>query len=173
MKILVTGGTGFLGAHLVPKLVEAGHQVRVIGRTAPPASWTQVEFVQGDLTDREAVRRAVVGIDALYHLAGLVSFKEADGRRMYELHVEATRELLRDVRELKTKPRIILASTSGTIAVSKEERVGTEADDYPIETVGRWPYYLSKIYEEKLALEFCKKEAIPLVILNPSLPSRK
>jgi dihydroflavonol-4-reductase len=110
-----------------------------------------------------------VGVEAIYHLAGLVSFKDADGRKMYELHVEATRELLRDVRELKTKPRIILASTSGTIAVSKDERVGTEADDYPIETVGRWPYYLSKIYEEKLALEFCQKEAIPLVILNPSL----
>ena len=169
MKILVTGGTGFLGSHLVPKLVAAGHHVRVLGRTKPPASWSSVEFVQADLNDREAVRKALTGIEALYHLAGLVSFKDADGRRMYELHVEATRELLRDVRELKTKPRIILASTSGTIAVSTEERVGTEADDYPIETVGRWPYYLSKIYEEKLALEFCKKEALPLVILNPSL----
>jgi dihydroflavonol-4-reductase len=47
---------------------------------------------------------------------------------------------------------VVLMSTSGTIAVSKTERVGTEADDYPIETVGRWPYYLSKIYEEKLTL---------------------
>ena len=87
---------------------------------------------------------------------------------MYELHVDCTRELLRDVREAGVK-RVILASTSGTIAVSKEERVGTEEDDYPIEVVGRWPYYLSKIYEEKLALEYCRKHAIPLVVLNPSL----
>ncbi len=169
MKILVTGGTGFLGSHLVPKLVAAGHHVRVIGRSKPPAAWSKVEFVQADLHDREAVRKALTGVEALYHLAGLVSFKNEDGRRMYELHVDATRELLKDVRELPLKPRIILASTSGTIAVSKEERVGTEADDYPIETVGRWPYYLSKIYEEKLALDFCKKHALPLVILNPSL----
>jgi dihydroflavonol-4-reductase len=55
------------------------------------------------------------------------------------------------------------------MVVSRDERVGTESDDYPIEVVGRWPYYLSKIYEEKLALEFCRKEGIPLVVLNPSL----
>jgi dihydroflavonol-4-reductase len=173
MNILMTGGTGFLGSHLVPLLRAQGHALTLISRTKPPAAWTSGEFpvrhVQADLKDREAVRDALRGVEAIYHLAGLVSFKNEDGRKMYELHVDCTRELLRDVRTLGTKPRVILASTSGTIAVSKEARVGTEADDYPIETVGRWPYYLSKIYEEKLALEFCKKEGIPLVVLNPSL----
>lgn len=169
MKLLVTGGTGFLGTHLVPRLLEAGHEVRIIGRTKPSAAGMErVEFVQGDLKDREAVRRALQGVEAVYHLAGLVSFQDKDARKMYELHVDATRELLRDVREAGVK-RFILASTSGTIAVSKEERVGTEEDDYPITVVGKWPYYLSKIYEEKLTLEYCRKHSIPLVVLNPSL----
>lgn len=173
MNIVITGGTGFLGAHLVPLLRAQGHSLTLISRSKPPAAWLTgdkpVRHVQADLKDREAVREALKGVEALYHLAGLVSFRNEDGRKMYELHVDCTRELLRDVRTLGTKPRVILASTSGTIAVSKTERVGTEADDYPIETVGRWPYYLSKIYEEKLALEFCRKEGIPLVVLNPSL----
>ncbi len=169
MKILVTGGTGFLGCHLVPKLVTLGHQVRVIGRTPPPPDWKQVEFVKGDLKDRDAVRRALAGVEAVYHLAGFVSFKPEDGRAMYALHVDCTRELLRDVRELGTKPRVVLASTSGAIAVFKEEKVGTESCDYPIEVVGRWPYYMSKIFEERLALEFCQQHEIPLVVLNPSL----
>ncbi|ADO70105.1 NAD-dependent epimerase/dehydratase family protein [Stigmatella aurantiaca] len=169
MKLLVTGGTGFLGIHLVPKLLEAGHEVRLIGRTKPTLpSLARAEFIPGDIKDREAVRRALQGVEAVYHLAGLVSFRDRDARRMYELHVNATRELLKDVREAGVK-RFILASTSGTIAVSKHERVGTEEDDYPITVVGRWPYYLSKIYEEKLTLEFCRKHAIPLVVLNPSL----
>ncbi|MBN1208080.1 MAG: NAD-dependent epimerase/dehydratase family protein [Myxococcaceae bacterium] len=169
MKLLVTGGTGFLGIHLVPKLLEAGHEVRLIGRTRPSApGLARAEFVQGDLKDREAVRRALEGVEAVYHLAGLVSFQDKDARRMYELHVDATRELVRDVREAGVK-RFILASTSGTIAVSKEERLGREEDDYPITLVGRWPYYLSKIYEEKLTLEYCRKHSIPLVVLNPSL----
>jgi dihydroflavonol-4-reductase len=169
VKILVTGGTGFLGTHLVPLLQSQDHQVRVLGRTPPPAHWQGVEFVRGDLKDRELVRRALIGVEAVYHLAGLVSFKPEDGRKMYELHVDATRELLRDVNALGTKPRIILASTSGAIAVSKTEAVGTEANDYPIEVVGRWPYYLSKIFEEKLALESCRRYGLPLVVLNPSL----
>jgi dihydroflavonol-4-reductase len=173
MKILITGGTGFLGTHLVPLLRAQGHALTLISRSKPPAAWitgeNAIRHVQADLKDREAVREALKGTEALYHLAGLVSFRNEDGRKMYELHVDCTRELLRDVRTLGTKPRVILMSTSGTIAVSKTERVGTEADDYPIEAVGGWPYYLSKIYEEKLALQFCKKEGIPLVVLNPSL----
>lgn len=187
MKILVTGGTGFLGAHLVPKLVAQGHQVRILGRTPPPAKFMDAfntgpkagfarahptatpEFFKGDLKDREVVKRALEGVDAIYHLAGLVSFKPEDGRKMYALHVDATRALLEEVNALGSKPRVILASTSGAIAVSKTERIGTEADDYPIEVVGKWPYYLSKIYEEKLALDYCKRKQIPLVVLNPSL----
>ncbi len=169
MKLLVTGGTGFLGTHLVPRLLEAGHEVRLIGRTRPAAPvLARAEYVPADLKDREAVRRALEGVEGVYHLAGLVSFQDKDARRMYELHVDATRELLRDVREAGVK-RFILASTSGTIAVSKEERIGTEEDDYPLTVVGRWPYYLSKIYEEKLTLEYCRKHSIPLVVLNPSL----
>jgi dihydroflavonol-4-reductase len=169
VKLLVTGGTGFLGTHLVPRLVAAGHEVRIIGRSRPKGpGFEHVEYVPGDLKDREAVRRALEGVQGLYHLAGLVSFQDKDARRMYELHVDATRELLHDVREAGVG-RVILASTSGAIAVSREERVGTEEDDYPIEVVARWPYYLSKIYEEKLTLAFCRQHAIPLVVLNPSL----
>jgi dihydroflavonol-4-reductase len=169
VKLLVTGGTGFLGAHLVPRLVAAGHEVRLIGRSKPAGpGFEKVEYIRGDLKDREAVRRALEDVQAVYHLAGLVSFQDKDARRMYELHVDATRELLHDVREAGVQ-RVILASTSGTIAVSKEKRVGTESDDYPLSVVGRWPYYLSKIYEEKLALEYCRKHSIPLVVLNPSL----
>jgi dihydroflavonol-4-reductase len=169
VKLLITGGTGFLGTHLVPRLVAAGHEVRLIGRSKPAGpAFEKVEYVRGDLKDREAVRGALEGVEAVYHLAGLVSFQDKDARRMYELHVDATRELLHDVREAGVQ-RVILASTSGTIAVSREERVGTEDDGYPLEVVGRWPYYLSKIYEEKLALEYCRKHSLPLVVLNPSL----
>ena len=173
MNILVTGGTGFLGTHLVPLLRAQGHALTLISRTKPPAAWSlgehPVRHVQADLKDREAVRDSLRGVEAIYHLAGLVSFKNEDGRKMYELHVDCTRELLKDVQALGTRPRIVLMSTSGAVAVSKTERIGTEANEYPIEVVGRWPYYLSKIYEEKLALEFCRKHQLPLVVLNPSL----
>jgi dihydroflavonol-4-reductase len=169
MKILVTGGTGFLGTHLVPRLVSAGHQVRMLARSRPAQPREGVEFVQGDLKDRAAVRAAVQGVEAIYHLAGLVSFKPEDGRKMYELHVDCTRELLRDVRDAGAKPRVILVSTSGAVSVHHDARVGDERAEAPIDTVGRWPYYLSKIYEEKLTIDFCRKHDLPLVVLNPAL----
>jgi dihydroflavonol-4-reductase len=168
VRILVTGATGFLGAHLVPKLAEREHEVRAIARSSPGAWLARTQFFQAGLEDRRAVRRALEGVEVVYHLAGLVSFDPKDGRKMYELHVNRTRELLEDALVAGVQ-RFILASTSGTIAASKEERIATEEDDYPIALVGRWPYYASKIFQERLTLEFCRKHMLPAVVLNPSL----
>src|SRR5262249_35603455 len=160
VKLLVTGATGFLGSTLVPMLVEAGHDVRVLARSG--VALKDVEVVKGDVRDTLAVTQALRGREALYHLAGLVSRDPDDARKMYELHVAGTRNLLKAASGLQ---RIVLASSSGTIGVSRTRRIATEEDDYPIETVGRWPYYLSKIYEEKIALQ----SGLPVVVLNPSL----
>jgi dihydroflavonol-4-reductase len=165
MKLLVTGATGFLGSTLVPMLREAGHDVRVLVRSGAP--FPDAEVVKGDVRDPESVRRALAGVEGLCHLAGLVSRDPADARKMYDLHVEGTRNLLTAAAHAGLR-RIVLASSSGTIGVSRVRRVATEEDDYPIEAVGNWPYYLSKIYEEKIAIEFSRR-GLPLVILNPSL----
>jgi len=169
-SILVTGATGFLGKTLVPRLAAAGHRVRMLARSMPGAELlSHGEFVQGDLGDRAALKPALAGVDVLYHLAGMVSFDPADGPAMYRLHVAGTRGLLEEVRARGGLERMVLASTSGTIAVSRTERVATEEDLPAIEVVGRWPYYLSKIYEEKLVLEYGRKHRMPVLVLNPSL----
>ncbi|MFL5363478.1 MAG: NAD-dependent epimerase/dehydratase family protein, partial [Myxococcales bacterium] len=142
--------------------------VRVIARgDAPRAAALGCEIVQGDLRDPDAIRRALLGRDALYHLAGRVSRDRRDARLMYELHVDGTRTLFAEAAR-QNLARVVLASSSGTIGVSRERRVATEEDIYPIEAVARWPYYLSKIYEEKIALEAAAR-GLPVVILNPSL----
>jgi dihydroflavonol-4-reductase len=168
MKLLVTGATGFLGGALLPLLVEGGHELRVLARgEAPEAEALGCELVRGDLRDAATVRRALQGRQGLYHLAGLVSRDPRDARKMYELHVDGTRLLFAEAERAGVE-RVVLASSSGTIGVSPTRRVATEEDDYPIETVGRWPYYLSKIYEEKIAIEAARR-GLPVVILNPSL----
>jgi dihydroflavonol-4-reductase len=168
MKLLVTGATGFLGGALVPLLVEAGHEVRVLARGgAPDAEALGCELVSGDVRDAATVRRAVQDRDGVYHLAGLVSRDPRDAHKMYELHVTGTRVLLAEAERAGIR-RVVLASSSGTIGVSSRRRVATEEDDHPIETVGRWPYYLSKIYEEKIAIDAARR-GLPVVILNPSL----
>ena len=169
LTVLVTGATGFLGKALVPRLSAAGQRIRMLGRSAPGEELlAHGEFMQGDLADRAAVKRALAGVDVLYHLAGMVSFDPADGPAMYRLHVAGTRGLLEEVRARGGLERMVLASTSGTTAVSRTERTATEDDLPPLEVVGRWPYYLSKIYEEKLVLEFASKHRLPVVVLNPN-----
>jgi dihydroflavonol-4-reductase len=168
MKLLVTGATGFLGSAVVPLLLEAGHDVRALVRgSAPQTNGREYEVIRGDVRDADAVRRALAGREALYHLAGLVSRDPRDAHKMYELHVTGTRILLGEA-ERAGLERVVLASSSGTIGVSPVRRIATEQDDYPIESVGRWPYYLSKIYEEKIAIETARR-GLPVVILNPSL----
>jgi dihydroflavonol-4-reductase len=170
VNVLVTGASGFLGAAVVQRLAEAGHRIRMVGRNPPGAALTEFgEFRKLDLEEPGAARPALVGMDALFHLAGRVSFDPKEGRAMYQLHVDATRGLLEEVRSNGGIGRLVLASTSGTTAVSKTERTATEEDTAPLDVIGRWPYYLSKVYEERLTLDFCKKHAIPLVVCNPSL----
>jgi dihydroflavonol-4-reductase len=65
--------------------------------------------------------------------------------------------------------RLVLASSSGTIAISREAKVHTEEDDHPLQVAARWPYYLSKIFQEKTALRFHRDTGFPVVVLNPSL----
>ena len=168
MNILVTGGTGFLGAALVPLLARDGHHVRVLARGEASAELAGVETVRAGLQDREAVRRALDGVEAVYHLAGKVSFEPTDPTALYDLHVQCTRTLLEDARAAGAR-RFILASSSGTVAISRQERVHTEADDHPIQVVARWPYYLSKIFQEKTALRFHRDTGFPVVVLNPTL----
>ncbi len=169
MNVLVTGGTGFLGSALVPLLAAGGHRLRLIARSgAPQAEALGAEVVRAPLQDQPAVRRALDGIEAVYHLAGQVSFTPADPSALYDLHVECTRRLLEGCQAAAVR-RVVLASSSGTLAVSKTERIATEEDDHPIAAVARWPYYLSKIYQEKTALRFHRDAGLAVVVLNPSL----
>ncbi|MDQ2976048.1 MAG: NAD-dependent epimerase/dehydratase family protein [Acidobacteriota bacterium] len=168
---LVTGGTGFLGAHLVRQLVSEGAKdIRVMATSIP--DWLVglgVETFEGSITKESDVKRAVEGIKEVYHLAGKVSREREDARAMYKVHVEGTR-LLCDAAKSADVKCIVLASTSGTIAVTEDgEVVPDESYPPPLEIVSRWPYYASKLYQEMAALERFNGKGLRLVIMNPSL----
>jgi dihydroflavonol-4-reductase len=168
---LVTGGTGFLGTHLVRLLAEEGAGVlRVLSTSAP--AWLEelgVETVVGSITSAEDVRRVVEGAAEVYHLAGRVSREPGDAHLMYKLHVDGTRLLCEAAREAGVRT-LVMASTSGTVAVTDEGDVTPDEEwPTPLDIVSRWPYYASKVYQERVALENFSGEGRRLVIMNPSL----
>src|SRR5436309_12952080 len=117
---LITGGTGFLGAHLVRQLVQSGAtDIRVMATSIP--EWMTglgVDTFEGSVTNADDVARAVDSVTEIYHLAGKVSREKDEGREMYKLHVDGTR-LLCDAAKKSGVKTIVLASSSGTIAVSE------------------------------------------------------
>jgi dihydroflavonol-4-reductase len=168
---LVTGGTGFLGAHLVRLLVREGvKNVRVMATSG--AAWLEelgVEVVAGTITSPADVARAVEGVAEVYHLAGRVSRSNDDAHAMYAVHVDGTRLLCQAAREAGVKS-IVLASTSGTIAVAETGDVTPDEEwPAPVDIISRWPYYASKLYQERVALEHFSGRGQRLVIMLPSL----
>jgi dihydroflavonol-4-reductase len=170
-RTLVTGGTGFLGTHLVEQLIEAGTEnVRVMAGSVPrPLLELGVEAVEGSITNPSDVARAVEGVTEIYHLAGRVSRERDDVREMMAVHVEGTRVLCEAARAAGVKS-IVMSSTSGTIAVTETgEDIPDETWPPPLDIISRWPYYASKYYQEQVAMENFTGRGLRLVMLNPSL----
>jgi dihydroflavonol-4-reductase len=168
---LITGGTGFLGSHLVRQLVEGGAKdIRVMATSIP--DWLVdmgVETLEGSIMKTADVARAVQGIRDVYHLAGRVSRERDEAREMYALHVEGTRLLCEAARNEGVKS-IVMASTSGTIAVTEDgEGIPDETYPPPLNIISRWPDYASKSYQEMAALQSFNGKGMRLVIMNPSL----
>jgi len=168
---LITGGTGFLGTHLVRQLIEAGVKGLRVMASSVPTSLLElgVEAAPGSITNAEDVKRALEGVTEVYHLAGRVSREREDAHEMMALHVDGTRLLCEAARGAGVRT-IVLASTSGTIAVTETgEVMPDESWPPPLDLISRWPYYASKYYQEQVALENFSGRGERLVILNPSL----
>lgn len=169
-KILITGGTGFLGTHLVQKFLDSGAKnLRVMASSVP--EWMTdagIEAFAGSVTRKEDVSNATKNCEAVYHLAGKVSFAYDGAIQMNKIHVEGTRLLAEAAKENKVK-NFILASSSGTSAITDDGEITDETFPQPVEILTKWAYYASKYYQEKTALRAFQDKGERLVILNPSL----
>lgn len=169
-RILITGGTGFLGVQIVQQFLDAGEKnLKVMASRVP--EWMKdagVKAVEGSVANRDDVAKACKNVSAIFHLAGKVSRDNDDAVRMNKIHLEGTRLLCEAAKDAGVST-MVLASSSGTIAVSEDEQIFDETFPQPVDVFSRWAYYASKYYQERAALDSFNAEGQRLVILNPSL----
>ncbi len=167
-RLFVTGATGFLGRHLSELLRARGHEVVALARRPSPALVALgVDVRLGDVLDGASVRAAAEGTDGACHCAGKVSRDRADAELMQRVHVGGTKIVLDALREARVR-RVVVASTSGTIAVSESATVHDETAPAPLDVIARWPYYRTKLFAEEAALEQSRAD-FEVVCVNPSL----
>lgn len=166
MKVLVTGGTGFTGSHLVEKLVKEGYEVGVIARkTSNTVKLKElgVEIITGDITDEDFIKKAVNGFEMVYHLAAM--YREGGGgideKPFWDVNVKGTKNILEASVQAKVS-RFIHCSTVGVHG----HILNPPADEnYPFNPGD--VYQRTKVIGEELVLDYIKK-GLPGVIVRPS-----
>jgi dihydroflavonol-4-reductase len=167
-KTLVTGGTGFLGTHVVRALAERGDQLRLLvrrGSRLDHLSDLELERAGGDVTDRRAVRRAMEGVERVFHLAGTTSMRRGGRDAVFELNVRGTRIVLEEALAAKVR-RVVHTSSVAAIGPAKPRSTADESQPFTAGHLGI-AYANSKHEAEVEALRLAA-HGLPVVIVNPS-----
>jgi len=166
---LVTGGTGFVGSHIVRSLLAAGHRVRVLHRATSKLdalAGLTYESALGDITDVESLRRACEGIDWVFHVAAVADYWRADVQRMFEANIEGTRRVLAAAQASGVK-RVVFTSSAAALGMRRDGRPVDETLRFNM-GANRFPYGYSKAMAEVVALEAVARGQ-DVVIVNPSV----
>jgi dihydroflavonol-4-reductase len=171
MKTLITGATGFVGAAVARRLLEAGHRLRALVRkNSDPRNLEglEIETIVGDLRDRDSLDDAVSGCQALFHIAAEYRLWTKDPASLYASNVEGTVNLMRAALRAGME-RIVYTSSVATLGVNADRTPADEKTPVKLEDmVG--DYKRSKFLAERKVREMVLEENLPAVIVNPSTP---
>lgn len=174
MKALVTGGTGFVGAHLVRALLQRGAAVRCLVRPAGRAGRRvdlladlPVEIVPGDLREPGSLRAAVAGCDAVYHCAADYRLFTPDPSDMMASNVTGTDNLLTACAAAGVG-RVVYTSSVGALGLAGGGRAANERT--PASLDGMIGHYKRSKYQAERVAEQWAARGLPVVIVNPSTP---
>jgi len=170
ISALVTGGSGFIGQHLVSELIARGRQVRVLDVRLPTRVSAVVDYVQGSVLDSRLVHDATDGVDEVYHLAGLPGMWKLDRSDFYDVNFRGTENVLAAARRWGAA-RFLHCSTESILfhaslpanADAKAEDVSLDVGDMP------GPYTRSKMLADQLALE-AAASGVPVIVGCPTMP---
>lgn len=171
-KVLVTGAGGFIGSHLVEKLVEIGYNVRAFLRYNSKNNWgwldsspvkNHIEIVTGDIRDFDSVKKAMSGCKSVFHLAALIGipYSYESPLAYIKTNIEGTYNILQSARELEFE-NVLITSTSETYGTAKYIPID---ENHP--SVGQSPYSASKISADQIAVSYYRSFNLPVKIIRP------
>ena len=173
-KILVTGSDGFIGSHLVEWLLDKGCQVRAFVYYNSFNSWgwldslpkeklNQIDVFAGDIRDPNGVRKAMHGMDMVFHLAALIAipFSYHSPDSYVDTNIKGTLNILQAVRDVGCE-RVLITSTSEVYGTAKYVPID---EDHPFQ--GQSPYSATKIGADRLAESFYRSFNTPVTIVRP------
>jgi len=165
-KVLVTGGNGFIGTHLVSTLVAGGRDVRVLDVLPSTRSLPEVEYVRGSVLDRDLVHRAMDDVQHVYHLAGLPGMWMPRKGDFHTVNCCGTEIVLEEAQRRDVK-RFLHCSTESilfrTVCADDPADDVLTRDDMP------GPYTRSKMLAERFAMQ-AAASGYPVVIGCPTMP---
>ncbi len=170
-RVMLTGGTGFLGSAIARALAGAGHEIRALVRPSTPRdalAGLPVACIPGDLTDPTSVAEAVRGCGAVIHCAADYRIFVPDPARMEAVNVQGTETVMRAALEAGCR-RVVHVSSVATLKPRPDGSPATEADAAtPDQAIG--PYKRSKTLAERAVERLVAEAGLPAVIVNPSTP---
>jgi dihydroflavonol-4-reductase len=169
--VLVTGGTGFLGAYIIKELVEKGYAVKAIRRSTKlpffidKNIFDKVQWVDGDVLDVMALEEAMEGVDAVIHSAAIISFYKKDRAKMMNVNIDGTANVVNIALDKKVKRFVYVSSVAALGRTINGENVNENKkwEDSKINT----NYGISK-YKAELEVWRGFAEGLTGVIINPS-----
>lgn len=162
--ILVTGGTGLVGSHLINALLENGETVKALYRSEVPFLHKNLNWIQGDILDVVLLEEAMQDVQQVYHCAAIVSFQGSDVREMFKVNVEGTANVVNAALNMDVEKLCYVSSVAA---------LGRIRNNVPIDEDMNWTeetsnsnYGKSKYYAE---LEVWRgvNEGLNAVIVNP------
>jgi dihydroflavonol-4-reductase len=170
LRVLVTGGTGFIGSWLIRRLVNDGYDVSVLVRKNSDLSeltGLNCKFVYGDVTDLSSLQKSFVDIDTVFHLAGYIAYRKIDREKMNAVNIHGTENVINAVKSCSVKKLVYLSSVVAIGAGFNSSQILNENSPYNVHELNLG-YFETKHAAEKLVVNAVKNKEIWAVILNPS-----
>ncbi|PTX53888.1 dihydroflavonol-4-reductase [Melghirimyces profundicolus] len=173
MRVLVTGGTGFLGRHLVRCLLEQGHEVSVLYRREskkdrlPEAVRKEVRFIKGNVLEPESLRNCARGMEWVFHTAGDVAWGRALRQRMTDSHVKGTGHMVREAVRSGVD-RFVHTSSAAAVGFSLSAQPAVESFPFNGDRMNNG-YAMAKREAERIVLRETDAGSLPGVVVNPTV----